>query len=154
MTAKPNIWLVDTSVLLCVFEVPGYEQGRDEVLSEFRIRIQNRDSFMLPVATIFETGNLIVNNNQINGNQRREYAQKFVEEVTKAHQGNAPWKILSLPNMEDLIAWLNDFPDKASQQTSLGDHTIIKTWEQQAAAFPAYSVHIWSLDSDLQGYDS
>ncbi|MBX2927681.1 MAG: hypothetical protein KF852_07605 [Saprospiraceae bacterium] len=116
--------------------------------------IENQDSFMLPVATIFETGNLIVNNNQINGNQRRAFAQKFVEQVTKAHEGNAPWKILSLPSMDDLISWLKDFPNSASGQISLGDHTIIKTWEQQAATFPSYSVHIGSLDSDLQGYSS
>lgn len=154
MPVKPNIWLVDTSVLLCVLEVPGYEQGRDEVLQDFKLRIENRDSFMLPVATIFETGNLIVNNNQINGNQRRAFAQTFVAQVAKAHQGNAPWKILSLPSMDDLISWLNDFPNSASGQISLGDHTIIKTWEQQVKDFPAYSVCIWSLDSGLQGYSS
>ncbi len=151
MYEKPVIWLIDTTVFLNVLDVPQFNQNRDEVLEEFRSRIENGDTFLLPVTTVIETGNHIAQIN--NGNQRRAYAQKFSDQVIESIQGTLPWKPLKFPENDDVKKWLADFPDHAQAGISLGDHIIIKQWEEQCARFPAFLVKIWSIDSDLQGYE-
>ena len=53
------IVLLDTSVYLNILDVPGWNQERDTILDEFEIRVGDDDIFLLPMATIWETGNHI-----------------------------------------------------------------------------------------------
>jgi len=151
MPAKPNIWIVDTSVFLNVLDVPRFNQNRDQVLTSFEQRIQAEDSFLLPFTTILESGNHIAQLND--GNQRRRFSMKFSTSVLQSLEGEAPWKPLGFPTEELLKQWLPDFPNEAARSVGLGDFMIIKQWESQCALFGAYTVKIWSLDQDLQGYE-
>jgi hypothetical protein len=151
MPEKPIIWIIDTSIFLNVLDVPQFNQNREEVLADFERKINAENSFLLPFTSIIETGNHIAQIN--NGNQRRQFAQKFVSQVTQALEGQAPWKPLAFPKEEQLKTWLSSFPDSAQAQKGLGDHMIIKQWEEQCEQFKAYSVRIWSMDGDLQGYE-
>jgi hypothetical protein len=71
MTSKPIIWLIDTSVLLNVIDVPTFNQERALILRQFRERIVRGDTFLLPYPAIVETGNHIA---QLNGNYKFTYA--------------------------------------------------------------------------------
>ena len=151
MKNKPIIWLIDTSVLLNVIDVPNFNQERTRILSNFKAYIERGDTFLLPYAAIVETGNHIA---QLKGDYKFIYADKFVNEIKAAINGNSPWKPLKFPTYEDLNNWLAGFPKFASQGIGFADYSIIKEWEEQKSLFAAYSVRIWSLDNGLQGYES
>lgn len=76
------IVLLDTSVYLNVLDVPGFNQHRQTVLDDFRKAIEQNDHFLLPLATVWETGNHIAH--LPNGQQRRTHAQKLVDDVLLA----------------------------------------------------------------------
>lgn len=156
-----DIVLLDTSVYLNVLDVPGYNQERNKVLDEFETRINNNDRFLLPMATIWETGNHVAR--LPDGGIRRAYAEKLVRDVRNAINGDLPYKPTYFPEREVFRAWLSDFPDyamrnKTAQKTaegiSLSDLSIIKEWEQARLLNSMSRVLIWSLDSDLAGYDT
>jgi hypothetical protein len=154
------IVLVDTSVYLNVLDVPGFNQDREMVLTEFQSSIQAGDYFLLPLAAVLETGNHVAR--LPDGQQRRSYAQKLVTDVRKAFDGQAPYRATHFPEREEFACWLADFPDaamrnkspkKTAEGTSLADLSIIKEWERNRDLHPMSRVRIWSLDGDLAGYD-
>lgn len=155
-----SIVLLDTSVYLNILSIPGYSQSRDEVLQEFGQRIEDGDHFLLPLACVWETGNHIADLSD--GRQRRGFGQKLVDDVTNAFEGNLPYRATHFPEREEFLKWLGDFPDvvmrnkseeKLREGVSLADHSLIKEWERNCELHPLRRVCIWSLDSDLQGYD-
>lgn len=156
-----DILLLDTSVFLNVLDVPGFNQSRGEVLDVFRRRVEQGDYFLLPLATIWETGNHLAH--LADGRQRRSFATRMVKEVTAAFEGRAPYRTTHFPDNHEFLAWLRDFPDtvqrsksdqKVREGVSLGDLSIIKEWERTRALHPLSRVVIWSLDADLMAYDS
>lgn len=156
-----DIVLLDTSVYLNVLDVPGFNQTREEILNTFTDRVQNGDYFLLPMATIWETGDHIADLSD--GRLRRQFAQMLAEQVTQAFNNQAPFKTTYFPEREVFLRWLGDFPDyaqrnKSDRQTregiSLSDLSIIKEWEQTRDRHSMSRVLIWSLDSDLASYDT
>lgn len=151
MPGKPVIWIIDTSVFLNVLDVPQFNQDREDVLEHLELRINNGDTFLLPITSEIEAGNHIARIN--NGNQRQIFAQKFSDQVLASIEGESPWKPLEYPEADDIKKWLADFPNSAQAGMGLGDHIIMKQWEGQCSRFGAYVVKIWSLDTHLQGYE-
>lgn len=156
-----DIVLLDTSVYLNVLDVPGFNQDRDEILDEFTVRVESGDYFLLPMATIWETGDHIAD--LTDGRLRRQFAQSLVEQVKQAFNNQAPFKTTYFPDSEVFLQWLSDFPEyaqrnKSDRQTregvSLSDLSIIKEWEQTRNRHRMSRVLIWSLDSDLAAYDT
>ena len=154
-----HIYLIDTSIFLNILDVPNRNELKDELLDEFTNMVLAGHKFILPMATIIETGNQIAQNG--NGWQRRETAQVFVDRLHEAFAGKAPFRINELPTRTDILQWLHEFPDHAmrnkspqrtSEGTSFGDLSIIKDFELTCKRFPMTEIRIWSLDSDLQGY--
>jgi len=155
------IVLLDTSIFLNVLDVPQNNQDRDSVLDEYSDRIRNDDIFLLPMATIWETGNHIAD--LPDGGRRRTFALKLTEAVALAVQGDAPYRPTYFPDREEFLGWLREFPDyaqrnksakKTREGVSLADLSIIKEWERTCRLNPMSRVLIWSLDSDLFGYDN
>ena len=155
-----EIVLLDTSVYLNILDVPVWNQSREAVLLEFEQRLQNEDHFLLPMATIWETGNHSADLND--GGNRRRFALKLVNDVTKAIKGESPYRATYFPEREEFLLWLNEFPyyaqmTKSDRQTregvSLVDLSIIKEWERTCARHSMSRVLIWSLDRDLMGRD-
>ena len=155
------IVLLDTSVYLNILDVPGENQDVKTVLNEFKRRINANDRFLLPFATIFETGNHIARIHD--GQVRRKSATKMVDDVDAALEGMAPYCPTSFPVREEFLLWLRSFPDHAmrtkrtkkdkNEGGSLSDLTIVKEWEKICDQNPMSRVSIWSLDDDLKGYD-
>lgn len=145
------IVLVDTSILLNVVDVPGFNQQRAEVLTTFAARIEAGDHLFIPLAAIIETGNHIAHVTA--GGSRRQAAERFANAVMDALNNVAPWKPLNVPSPVDLSTWLLDFPDSAMRQVGMGDLSIQKEWGQLCQKYPMSRVVIWSVDQDLQGFD-
>lgn len=53
------VCLIDTSVFLNLLNVPNRNQTRAEVVASFEEYAENNCTFILPMATILETGNHI-----------------------------------------------------------------------------------------------
>ncbi|AWW30940.1 hypothetical protein DN752_12825 [Echinicola strongylocentroti] len=149
--SKPIIWLIDTSIITNILDIPGRNQDRSNVKGDFEDRIRNRDSFFLPYVTLVETGNFIA---QLSGNLKRDKSLEFANQVKLALNNQAPWKPLRFPEKESLLLNIDKFPDYASRGIGFGDFSIIQDWEEQKNIFKAYSVKIWSLDEGLCGYES
>ena len=154
-----EIVLLDTSVYLNVLDIPGRNQDRDEVLTEFQVRVENEDHFLLPLATVWETGNHIAALHD--GRQRWRYASKLVSDVKRAVAGEVPYRPTHFPTRDEFVDWLDDFPDfarrnKSATRTregvSLADMSIVKEWERTCRLHALSTVSIWSLDTDLRGY--
>lgn len=155
-----SIVLIDTSIYMNVLNVPDRNQNREEVLAEFARRIDDKDHFLLPMATIWETGNHI--SRLSTGGLRRTYAEIFVTEVVNALNGLTPYRPTYFPEKDIFTQWLIEFPgyasrnkspEKRNEGVSLADLSIVKEWERSCELHAMSRVMIWSLDSDLQAYD-
>lgn len=146
-----SIIILDTSIFLKLLKVPVDSRDTQGVLDELEEHINRGASLLLPIAAIIETGNRIARLD--NGNQRRHYAGIFIEQVSMALAGDAPWQPTAMPDTESLVAWLADFPDQAMRGISIADLTLIKEWEAACERHPRDHVRIWSLDQHLTGYD-
>jgi len=156
-----DIVLLDTSVYLNVLDVPGRNQQRVQVLDDFTQRVQHGDHFLLPMATIWESGNHI--SRLANGALRYQFAQLLVVSVRDAMNGQVPYRTTYFPDSTVFASWLSEFPDfaqrsksatKTTEGISLSDFSIIKEWQQTRHRHAMSRVLIWSLDSDLAGYDT
>ncbi|MFH0730572.1 MAG: hypothetical protein V2B19_30035 [Pseudomonadota bacterium] len=145
------IILVDTSVFLNLLDVPGRNENRQSILETFREMIEVGDHFFLPMAAVIETGNHIAH--LADGNQRRHYAKVFTKEVRQALAGNSPWKPTNFQKKENILSYLDDFPDHAMLGMTFADLTIVKEWEKTCARHPMSRVRIWAIDEHLCGYD-
>jgi hypothetical protein len=143
--------IVDTSVFCNVLDIPMMNGERDQVLEELKQFLEEKTSLLLPMAAVYETGNHIAQLGT--GGNRRRFAKSFVEQVQKAISGEAPWQVMQVPTTEEVGEWLNGFPDSAMCGAGMGDLSIIKEWEKFQRKVPDRRVFIWSLDSDLKGYD-
>jgi len=156
-----SIVLLDTSIYLNVLNVPGYNQDRSDVLAEFERLIKQGSHFLLPMATIWETGDHIAD--VPGGRVRRDFATTLVNDVQKAINGKSPYRPTHFPDQDQFLAWLVEFPDAVMRQkspkkhregVSLSDLSIIKEWEQARVHHSMSRVFVWSLDADLRGYDT
>lgn len=71
-----SVCLIDTSIFLNLLDVPYCNEARAAVAEDFATFVEAGCSFLLPMATILETGNHIAQNGD--GNLRRKTAQRFV----------------------------------------------------------------------------
>ena len=103
-----SIVLLDTSVYLNVLDVPGFNQDRYLILDQFGKLIDDGCHFLLPMATIWETGNHIAD--LPDAYRRREFAQLLVSDVQKAIKGESPYRPTHFPDQKQFLEWLKDFP--------------------------------------------
>lgn len=103
------------------------------------------------MAAIVEVGNHIA---QIgNGALHRAAAERFIAEVRKALADEAPWKPINFPSNQEVLSWLDAFPDAAMQGLGMGDLSIKKEWEDPCSKYRMSRVRVWTLDDDLAGLD-
>ncbi|WPZ28635.1 hypothetical protein T8A63_13500 [Sulfitobacter sp. OXR-159] len=156
-----EVVLIDTTIFLNVINVPGLNQDREDVFNEFEARIKRGDHFLLPMATIWESGNHI--SRLSSGARRREFARVLADQVNMALNGEVPFRATHFPDRNEFHKWLEAFPDaamrnkseeKPNEGTSLADHSIIMEWERTVSQNPSRIVGIWSLDVDLRAFRS
>ena len=146
-----TICIVDTSVFCNILDVYGRNQAREKALAELQEFLEEDHTLLLPLAAVYETGNHIAHIGD--GGRRREAAVRFVDQVQKAINGSAPWTPTPIPDQQATLSWLDEFPDKAMQEISLADLSIIKEFEKQCDLHRMRRVFIWSYDADLSAYD-
>ena len=143
--------IVDTSIFCNVLDIPHLNSERTQVIQHLKDLLEADTNLLLPMAAVYETGNHIAHLSD--GGNRRRFAEVFITQVQKAIQGEAPWQVMQLPNIEEVGEWLSNFPESAMRGAGMGDLSIIKEWEKMIRIAPNCRIFIWSLDRDLQGYD-
>lgn len=152
-----TVCLIDTSIFCEVLGVPHMDSDAARVKIELADKLRAKESLVLPMTAILETGNHIGQNGD--GTLRRKTAERFVAEVTKAIRGTSPFTATSFVDRDTLLAWLGEFPDWAmridarGKGSGLGDLTIYKEWSDLCEKFPGHRVYIWSKDAQLAVYD-
>jgi len=150
------VCIIDTSIFLNLLNVPGKNNEKAQVGDDFTEYADLGATFILPMATIVETGNHIAQNGD--GGTRRETALRFCEAVKGAFNGQAPYRPSEFPDSSEVSRWIDSFPELAGKNkspekngegTSFGDLSIIEEFNKCVARFPMTEVFIWSLDSDL-----
>lgn len=145
------IVIVDTSVLLNIIDVPGKNQHKAAVLDRLAALIEGNDHLFIPMAAIVEVGNHIAQ--VANGAQRRAAAERFIREVRSALADEAPWKPVNFPSNDEVLNWLDAFPDSAMRGVGMGDLSIQKEWESCCRRYAMSRVWVWALDNDLASLD-
>lgn len=146
-----SICIVDTSVFCNVLKVPNRSQEREEVLAQLELLIEEGTTLLLPLATIYETGNHIAQNGD--GRERRATAHRFTKQVDLALKGETPFTPTDINDEHELQHWLTRFPDYAEGGVSFGDMSIIEAFRKECDRHRARRVFIWALDRDLSSYD-
>ena len=147
-----SICLLDTSILCELLEVPHLCKDAGTILSALEQKINDREALLLPLSTIVETGNHIGQNGD--GQARRGAAERFVKLVRQALQGQTPFTPTPFFETEELLTWLEEFPDWATRGSGIADLTIVKEWERQCQVHRSRHVYIWSTDRrHLSSYD-
>ena len=154
-----SICIIDTSVFLNLLNVPSKNQDKEKIIESFENYVDLGATFILPMATIIETGNHISQNGD--GGTRRKTALRFCEAITGAFNGDAPYQPSEFPNSAEVLEWIDKFPalagmnksaNKPNEGTSFGDLSIIEEFNKCIIRFSMREVFIWSLDSDLVAY--
>ena len=70
-----NVRFMDTSIIMNLLEIPGMCQDAEKVKEEFNRAVEEKETLILPVSTIIESGNHIAH--IADGHIRREKAIKF-----------------------------------------------------------------------------
>lgn len=127
-----KVYIFDTSVLCCWLEIPGKEECGPEHDKWDHQRINrlvednenNGSTFVLPIATIIETGNHIA---QAAGN-KHPVATRLAHKMTMSANSETPWaafenqsELWTPKKLEELAA---KWPTLAVQGIGIGDATI------------------------------
>lgn len=154
-----RVLILDTSVLCCWLRVPGKEEAGpvddrwnhariDTLLKEER---EKHSTFVLPIATLIETGNHIAQAPA----QRFECASSLATYLREAAEAQSPWAAFtdqsSLWQADNLRLLADNWPALASGGLSIGDATIKDVAEYYAKA--GYFVEILTGDKGLKAYE-
>ena len=145
----PRVYLIDTSYLLELFEVPHHSipKARKIIISRFTTAVENKARFYVTVPSIYELANHI--SHVSDGNKRRSLAERVRDDVLSSLDPNqsTPWTIIPSQQLDTFKNLIVNFVDNhVIQQIGLSDSTLIdeahrlKRERYQRRGSP---VHIW-----------
>ncbi|MFN7835797.1 MAG: hypothetical protein ACK5NY_08450 [Burkholderiaceae bacterium] len=153
-----RVLILDTSVLCCWLKVPGKDEAGpvndrwdhariDALLEQERLK---KSTFVLPIATLIETGNHIAQA----PSHRFERASDLASYLREAAEAKSPWAAFTdqsqLWGTANLRALADSWPQLANGCLSIGDATIKDVAEFYAKA--GYFVEILTGDAGLKAY--
>ena len=127
-----KLLIIDTSILCVYLGVPGKETcgskgnkwNKIQVDEKLKKEEEAKTTFVLPLATIIETGNHIA---QVS-TKRYKIAKKLAILIKLTADNQTPWAAFIEPsvlwNSENLKQLADEFPNFANQGLALGDATI------------------------------
>lgn len=154
-----RVLIIDTSILCVWLEVPDMDAcgpehdkwNKQRVDAKIEMELQQKTTFVLPLASIIETGNHIAQARR----SRRERAEALAELMRKSANQQSPWASFSdqsvLWSAEKLKSLAESWPELAAQRLSLGDATIKDVAEYYAQM--GFAVEILTGDRGLKAYE-
>ena len=153
-----KVLLIDTSILCLHLDIPGKNTAKHwdktSVADKIKAETEKNTEFVLPLATIIETGNHIAQIRSGHKDARYQRASELIELLKKSARQESPW-VASLGQhelwkMDELAKTLNDWPTLAAAEQSIGDRTIILLAEFYQKR--GYLVEIFTDDEQLKSY--
>ncbi len=152
-----RVLIIDTSILCIWLKVPGMdtcgpgnEWTKQLVNEKIEKEKEKNTIFVLPLATIIETGNHIAQA----AHSRKERGEALADLMRKSADQQTPWAAFSdqsvLWSEEKLKSLANSWPGLAAQKLSLGDATIKDVAEYYSQM--QYAVEILTGDQGLKAY--
>lgn len=150
----PVVDFLDTSVFVEILDVPYMNDHRADVLAEMDLRLGAGVRFVLPTATIVETGNHVF---QVkDGTPRRRCAETFMSLLRKTARGEAPWVLHERTWDGAFVTSLCDggttglhLAEHAARcQLGTGDLSIVAERDLYASKVQA-EVRIWTLEATM-----
>lgn len=150
---------MDTSIICVWLKVPGKETcgtGQnswdfDKVNAKIEDELASTTTFVLPLASIIETGNHI---SQCQGD-RYSVAQSFADLIRKTAKNETPWAAFTVQSdlwsVEKLEQLADTWPSLAASRISLGDATIKDVAEYYKEQ--GQTVEIFTGDQGLKAYE-
>lgn len=153
----PTVRFIDTCVLCNLLPVPGRDQHRERIKRDFKVYLANRDTLIMPIASVIETGNHIAHVKD--GNLRRTTATRFNEMLTALKSNKAPWVMNELSwDSSFLDSFLSGagtgmtWVDHATSGLGAGDLSILAERDLYRQRSGMRDVRIWTDDTALRGY--
>ena len=154
-----KIVIFDTSVLCCLLEVPGKSEAgtKEDRWNKKRVselierELEDKSIFVLPLASIIETGDHIA---QAPGD-RFVVAKALAEIMALAARASSPWAAFTdqadLWGETQLCSLASSWPELAKTKISIVDATIKDVAEYYARA--GFVVEIATGDAGLKSYE-
>ncbi len=154
-----RVLIIDTGILCVWLDVPNMDTCGPENDSWDKQRVdakiieamENKTTFVLPLATIIETGNHIAHATH----SRRERGMALAELIQKSADSKTPWAAFSdqsiLWTSEKLKKLAQEWPGLAAEKISIGDATIKDVAEYYAQT--GCHVEILTGDLGLKAYE-
>ena len=148
------VYVIDTSYLLELFQIPGY--STEEAVFEVRRRIaaaaESNARLYVSVPTIYELCNLITR--VTDNNARSQLATAVRDTVLSSLDEGMPWTIVLSHQTGAFKEVVNGFSNKyAREGLSLSDGALIdeaRRLRQTTYRGPGWRVHIWTKDRKLK----
>jgi hypothetical protein len=156
---RNRVLILDTSVLCCWIKVPGKQTAgpsnnrwdHDRINDLLTAERKLNTIFVLPLATLIETGNHIA---QASG-ERYELASNLAACLRQAADECSPWAAFTaqseLWSVENLRVLADSWPKLAASGITLGDATIKDVADYYAKA--GYDVEIVTGDQALKAHE-
>ena len=153
-----RVLIIDTSILCIWLDVAGMDtcgptddkwdkQRVDQKLNE---ELTKKTTFVLPLASIIETGNHISQASH----SRKERGEALANLMRKSADEESPWAAFSDQSMlwsaEKLKSLADSWPNLAARKLSLGDATIMDVANHYAQS--GCAVEILTGDQGLKAY--
>jgi hypothetical protein len=153
MPAK--VTFIDTSVLCELLQVPGMCSQHEDIRTEFELRGDDGERFVIPITAVIETGNHIAQA----ASDRRAAAERFVGFLTAVGESQSRF-------MVHLLSWDGDFLkelcagnatgqrfiDLANAKMGAGDVAILVERDRFKRDSAYTHVQVWTLDEALSAY--
>lgn len=155
-----KVLIIDTSILCVLLKVPEMETcgplddrwDFKRVSKKIEKEKKSKTTFVLPLATLIETGNHIA---QARTGDRFKTAKSLSEIIQWVADAEEPWAAFSfqieLWNEKGLHKLSESWPELAAAGISIGDATIKDVAEFYCQA--RYSVEIFTGDAGLKAYE-
>lgn len=156
---KNKVLIFDTSVLCVWLKVPGKETCGsgdcvltfEDVDAKIDVEKQAKTTFVLPIASIIETGNHIAHS----AGDRHVLGSSFAEVIEATANNVSPWAAFTeqseLWEKENLKVLAQRWKESVISGQSLGDATIVDVANYYAKA--GFEVEIYTGDEGLKAYE-
>lgn len=155
-----DVIFLDTSVLLCILNVPYKNQDREIVVREFEDLALAQHTLILPAAAVIETGNHIA---QLSvGDMRRRCMEALSRILDQSAKSQSPWVVGKANWDSEFIQQMVDgtsdgsipnLIDLATRHVGIGDASVLheaRAYRMATSVPSGQPIRIWTLDAGLQ----
>jgi hypothetical protein len=153
-----RIYVIDTSYLLELFDVPNFSTVASvaSVRSKFRDAIEERSQLIVPLGCVFELADHIADVPAVG--TRKKLSEELAETVKSSIKTSQPWQItppdkIGATLSEVFSKYANEYLPQGMGLTDTYTLEEARRLKQKYSASMGYQVHIWTKDQALKAHE-